>query len=101
MSIISTKYLLQDAQAKAYAVSGVQHPQTCGDDPGDPRSVQRNAIAGNLAGARAPSKHIALEGSAPCAAPVLPNEACRWRSTSITTSRWMTSPPCRGAKRDD
>lgn len=43
MSIISTKYLLQDAQAKGYAVPAfnIHNAET---DPGDSGSMQRNAI---------------------------------------------------------
>ena len=89
MSIISTKYLLQDAQAKGYAVPAfnIHNAETirailevC--------SEMRSPVI--LAGTPGTFKHIALEEIyALCSAYSL-LMTCRWRYTSITTNRWTT-----------
>ena len=85
MSIISTKYLLQDAQAKGYAVPAfnIHNAETI------------QAILEVCSEMRSPVRRGRLnilrwKRSTPCATRIPLLMTCRWRYTSITTNRWTT-----------
>jgi tagatose 1,6-diphosphate aldolase GatY/KbaY len=98
MSIISTKYLLQDAQAKGYAVPAFNiHNAETIQAILEVCSEMRSPVI--LAGTPGTFKHIALEEIyALCSAYSTPT-TCRWRCISITTNRWTifaarSTPAC-------
>ncbi len=88
MSIISTKYLLQDAQANGYAVPAFNiHNAETIQAILEVCSEMRSPVI--LAGTPGTFKHIALEEITPCAAPIPQPTTCHWRCISTTTNRWM------------
>ncbi|MFP1557516.1 class II fructose-bisphosphate aldolase [Escherichia coli] len=88
MSIISTKYLLQDAQANGYAVPAFNiHNAETIQAILEVCSEMRSPVI--LAGTPGTFKHIVLQRSTPCAAPIPQPTTCHWRCISTTTNRWM------------
>ena len=87
MSIISTKYLLQDAQAKGYAVPAfnIHNAETIQAILEVCSEMQSPVI---LAGTPGTFKHIARRRSTRYAAPTPPVSAFRWLCISITMNRW-------------
>jgi fructose/tagatose bisphosphate aldolase len=91
MSIISTKYLLLDAQAKGYAVPAFNiHNAETIQAILEVCSEMRSPVI--LAGTPGTFKHIALERSTRCAALTPLPTTCRWRCISIITNRWKILP---------
>lgn len=88
MSIISTKYLLLDAQAKGYAVPAfnIHNAETIQAVLEVCHEMQSPVI---LAGTPAPSNTLIWKRSTLCAAHTLPVTTCRWRYISIIMNRWM------------
>lgn len=90
MSIISTKYLLQDARAKGYAVPAfnIHNAETI-------RAIlevcneMRSPVI--LAGTPGTFKHIALEGSTRYATPTPQPMTCLWHCILTITNRWTIS----------
>ncbi len=88
MSIISTKYLLQDAQANGYAVPAFNiHNAETIQAILEVCSEMRSPVI--LAGTPGTFKHIALEEIYARVAPIPRPITCRWHCILITTNRWM------------
>lgn len=90
MSIISTKYLLLDAQKKGYAVPAfnIHNAETIQAILEVCYEMQSPVI---LAGTPGPLSISRWKRSTRCAALIPPATVYRWRCTSITMSRWTIS----------
>lgn len=89
MSIISTKYLLQDAQAKGFAVPAFNiHNAETIQAILEVCSEMRSPVI--LAGTPGRLNILRWKRFTPCAARIPLLITCRWRYTSITTNRWTT-----------
>lgn len=88
MSIISTKYLLQDAQANGYAVPAFNiHNAETIQAILEVCSEMRSPVI--LAGTPGTLSISRWKRSTPCVAPIPRPITCRWHCISITTNRWM------------
>lgn len=88
MSIISTKYLLQDAQANGYAVPAFNiHNAETIQAILEVCSEMRSPVI--LAGHQVPLNISRWKRSTPCVVPIPQPTTCRWRYISTTTNRWM------------
>lgn len=88
MSIISTKYLLQDAQANGYAVPAFNiHNAETIQAILEVCSEMRSPVI--LARTPGPLNISRWKRSTPCVVPIPQPTTCHWRCISTTTNRWM------------